>query len=104
MRRPFIAEAPTSSLTMQCCVAAIAALLAAAPTWAQVHKCTDVTGKTTFSDTPCPTNAKSANQVLGRNATEKADEPEDAGYRRNMESINRSRAALAPPWQAQSTW
>lgn len=75
-------------------ILALAVFGASVPVEAQVHKCVDASGRATFSDTPCPTSAKTSNQVLGREATETRIEPEDAGYRRNMESINRSRAAL----------
>lgn len=56
---------------------------------AQVHRCTDAAGKTTFSDAPCSTTAKSAKQVLGRGATDSPADPYAA--QRNLESIERSR-------------
>lgn len=58
-------------------------------TEAQVHRCTDSNGKTSFSDVPCPITAKNSEQVLGRSATETSADPFAA--QRNIESIERAR-------------
>lgn len=63
---------------------------------AQVHRCVDAAGKTTFSDQPCPTSAKSAARVLGADATNRRWENEVYGRERNMRSIqNASRIIQA---------
>lgn len=56
---------------------------------AQVHRCIDSSGKATYSDVPCPSAAKRAERVLGREATESTDDPYAA--QRTMESIQRAR-------------
>ena len=72
-----------------------ALLLCVAPSWAQVYKCTDATGKTGFSDTPCSTAAAQSSTVMGAGATERDPEAEAFAAERNLASIQRSRAALA---------
>lgn len=65
-------------------------LLAVGGASAQVHRCIDAAGKAAYSDTPCATSAKRAEQVLGREATESRFDPY-AGQR-NLQSIERARA------------
>lgn len=74
---------------------AVAALSFSTLASAQVHRCTDAAGKTSFSDAPCPTSARRAQQVLGREATDSPADPYAA--QRNLESIeNASRILQAP--------
>lgn len=73
---------------------------------AQVHKCTDSSGKSTFSDTPCPTSAKQSQQVLGASATISPNDPL-ASQRTRMSieraaEINRSTSEFSIE-QSQST-
>lgn len=64
---------------------------------AQVHRCTDATGKTSFSDVPCPTTAKSAARVLGSDATDRRWENEAYGRERNMQSIESASRIIQAP-------
>ncbi|MFM9922727.1 DUF4124 domain-containing protein [Variovorax sp. H27-G14] len=75
--------------------AALAAIAFVGSAHAQVHRCTDAAGKTSFSDVPCPTTAKSALQVLGRSATDTPTDPYAA--QRNLESIENASRILREP-------
>lgn len=78
-------------------LAAALTFFAAGPAQAQVHRCVDATGKTTFSDSPCSSGARSSTQVLGSDATDRRWENEAYGRERNMRSIeNASRIIQAP--------
>jgi hypothetical protein len=72
-------------------------LLVALPVAAQVHKCIDAVGKTAFSDTPCPSNAKSAARILDSSATERRPEEEATAAERNMRSIEDASRILQEP-------
>ncbi|MEJ8821521.1 DUF4124 domain-containing protein [Variovorax humicola] len=69
---------------------ATAMLVLATAATAQVHRCIDAGGKATYSDVACPTSAKSAEQVLGREATAPRYDPNAA--QRTMDSIQRAGA------------
>lgn len=64
---------------------------------AQVHRCLDASGKTSFSDAPCANTAKSATRVLGAEATDRRWENEVYGRERNMRSIENASRILAEP-------
>ncbi|QRF60215.1 DUF4124 domain-containing protein [Variovorax paradoxus] len=64
---------------------------------AQVHRCVDAAGKTSFSDQPCPTGSKSAVRVLGANATDRRWENEVYGRERNMRSIENASRSIQEP-------
>lgn len=78
-------------------LAAVAGLTFSTMSSAQVHRCTDAAGKTSFSDAPCPTTAKSAARVLGPDATDRRWENEAYGAQRNMESIENASRILREP-------
>lgn len=64
---------------------------------AQVHRCVDAAGKTSFSDQPCPIGAKSAARVLGSDATDRRWENEVYGRERNMRSIENASRIIQEP-------
>lgn len=72
-------------------------LLVALPAAAQVHKCIDAVGKTAFSDTPCPSNAKSAARILDSSATERRPEEEATAAERNLRSIENATRIIREP-------
>jgi len=77
-------------------------LFTAGPVIAQVHRCVDAAGTTSFSDSPCPSSAKSSTRVLGSDATDRRWENEAYGRERNMRSIeNASRIIQEPTSDAQ---
>lgn len=64
---------------------------AAMPAMAQVHRCLQPNGRTTFSDAPCPANAVKAERLMGRDATTSEWVPD--GYRRQEQIDSANRAA-----------
>lgn len=77
--------------------AAVFLLVAAFGASAQVHRCIDAAGKVSFSDTICPSTAKSAARVLGADATAPRWENEAYGRERNMQSIENASRILREP-------
>ena len=69
---------------------AAAVLVVATSAGAQVHRCVDAAGKASFSDVPCPTSAKKAEQVLGSDATDRRYDP--YASQRTLDSMQRAAA------------
>lgn len=57
---------------------------------AQVIRCVDASGKVSYGDTACASDARRADQVLGPDATERRAEPENYRRQEQLDGVNRA--------------
>lgn len=60
---------------------------------AQVVRCVDAAGKVSYGDTGCDRNAQRADWVLGPEATQRRDEPEDFRRQEQLDGVERASQA-----------